>query len=249
MNVLLILCHPERQSFNGGLIDVALSALQSRGHSVELDDLYGEGFDPVEHAELYVDPVNPDYFAPLTEQRALYDRKGLPPDIVREIKRLDWADLTIFQFPLWWHAQPAMLKGWLDRVFVYGGIYSGTQRYDRGYFRGKRAMLSVTTGSPQAAFMPFGRGGDMTRLLAPMHASLNYVGYSVLAPQVSYGVQGGGISYQGREAFERHLGCLKDDWASRLMSIEDESAIPFAGWNDWDDSGVLHHNHPARWQI
>lgn len=249
MNVLLVLSHPERRSFNGGLTDVAVSVLSAQGHHVEVDDLYAEDFDPIERPELYADPVNTDYFSALTEQRAQYAQGALTPDIRREIDRLQWADLTIFQFPLWWHALPAMLKGWFDRVFVYGGIYTGSQRYDRGYFRGKRAMLSVTTGSPESAFMPWGRAGDMTRLLAPMHASLNYVGYSVLAPQLSYGVQGGGISYQDQAAFERHLERLKDDWASRLSQIEGDERIRFAGWDDWDEQGVLKQRHPLRWQI
>ncbi|MCL7943658.1 NAD(P)H-dependent oxidoreductase [Marinobacter sp. ATCH36] len=54
--------------------------------------------------------------------------------------------------------------------------------YDRGHFRGKKAVCSVTTGSLEQAFMPFGRAGNMVEWLWPMHSSLCYVGFDVLAP-------------------------------------------------------------------
>ncbi|WP_409525574.1 NAD(P)H-dependent oxidoreductase [Nitrincola sp. MINF-07-Sa-05] len=249
MNVLLVLCHPERSSFNGGLADIAIETLRAAGHSVELDDLYAEEFDPVERPSHYSKRVDEHSFAPLTEQRAHYDQRALPADVRREIARLEWADLVIFQFPLWWHAQPAMLKGWFDRVMVYGGIYSGSKRYDRGYFRGKRAICSVTTGSPEAAFMPFGRAGNMVEWLWPIHSSLYYIGYDVLAPQVNYGIQGGGIRYQDENAFRNYLESSKDHWASRIPGLGLEPTIPFTGWNDWDETGVLKPSHPMRWRI
>ncbi|MEX2476227.1 NAD(P)H-dependent oxidoreductase [Marinobacter sp.] len=248
MNVLIVLAHPERASFNGGLADVAAKRLQLAGHVVELDDLYRDGFDPVERAAHYTDREDENYFAPLTEQRAHFDRGRLPSEVQREIARLEWAGLVIFQFPLWWHAQPAILKGWFDRVLVYGGIYSGSQRYDRGHFRGKKAVCSVTTGSPEQAFMPFGRAGNMVEWLWPMHSSLYYVGFDVLVPQVSYGVQGGGIQYQEEDAFREQLEQKKAEWAQRLSALDDEFPIPFTGWEDWDEAGVLKQAHPMRWR-
>ncbi len=249
MNVLIVLAHPERASFNGGLVDIAVSQLQSAGHSVEIDDLYTERFDSVERADHYAQRVNRDYFAPLDEQRHHYNEKTLPADIQRELARLEWADLVIFQFPLWWHAQPAILKGWLDRVLVYGGRYSSRMRYDRGYFRGKRTMLSVTAGSPEKAFQPFGRAGNMTAWLWPLHSSLYYVGFDVLAPQVIYGVQGGGIEYQEGDVLREHLEACKLRWAGRLAQWEREKPIPFAGWEDWDDEGLLVETSPWRWRL
>lgn len=249
MNVLIVLAHPERDSFNGALADAAVASLQASGHAVELDDLYRENFDPVERASNYPMRPDADHFAPLTVQRANYKQDSLPKDVKREIARLEWADLVIFQFPLWWHAQPAILKGWFDRVLVYGGLYSGTMRYDRGYFRGKQAICSVTTGSPEQAFMPFGRAGNMVEWLWPIHSSLYYVGYDVLAPQVSYGVQGGGIQYQEEAAFRAWLVSMKDAWASRLDGLAQESPIPFSTWDDWDDDGILKQEHPLRWRL
>lgn len=249
MNVLIVLAHPERSSLNGGLADIAAERLREAGHQVQLDDLYAEGFDPVEHPIHYRYRVDETYFAPLTEQRAHYQKRSLSADVKREIARLEWADLVIFQFPLWWHAQPAILKGWFDRVLVYGGLYSGSMRYNRGYFRGKRAMCSVTTGSPETAFQPFGRAGNMVEWLWPMHSSLYYVGYDVLSPQVSYGVQGGGIRYEAEAVFREHLETTKQDWGTRLKALQNESPIPFTGWEDWDEEGLLRKEHPMRWRL
>ncbi|TGN39117.1 NAD(P)H-dependent oxidoreductase [Marinobacter confluentis] len=248
MNILIVLAHPERKSFNGALVDTAKGTLERAGHEVQIDDLYAENFDPVERAEWYANHNNNEYFAALTEQSNHFKAKQLPEDVNREISRLDWADLVIFQFPLWWHAQPAILKGWFDRVLVYGGLYSGRMRYDHGYFRGKKAMCSVTTGSPAQTFMPFGRAGNMVEWLWPFHSSLNYIGFNVLPPNVSYGVQAGGIQYQEKAAFEAHLETQKTDWASRLRDIEQETPIPFTGWSDWNEDGVLRHDHPMRWR-
>ena len=249
MKVLILLAHPERASFNGGLVDLAADVMMHAGHEVEIDDLYMEGFDPVERASWYTQRMDSQYFSPLMEQRAHHKSSFLPEDVQREIARLEWADLVIFQFPLWWHAQPAILKGWFDRVLVYGGLYSGSMRYDHGYFRGKRAICSVTTGSPEHTFMPFGRAGNMVEWLWPIQSSLCYVGYDVLAPQVNYGVQGGGIAYQKEGEFKEHLDAAKKAWAARLIGLEDEPAIPFPGWDDGDADGVLKASHPMRWRL
>ncbi len=248
MNVLIVLAHPERQSFNGALADVAAATLKEQGHQVLLDDLYGEGFDPVERPGFYPHRDKAT-FAPLTEQRRHHESGGLPEEVTREIQRLEWADLLILQFPLWWHAQPAILKGWFDRVLVYGGLYTGQRRYNRGHFRGRRAICSVTAGSPEKAFMPFGRAGNMAEWLWPIHSSLYYVGYDVLPPEVNYGVQGGGIQYQDESGFREQLEQSKVDWEQRLTGLQTETAIPFTGWEDWDGQGVIGRRNPQRWRL
>ena len=62
-------------------------------------------------------------------------------------RALDRADLLILQFPLWWFGPPAILKGWFERVFTRGFGYMPGRKYDTGLMRGKRAMVSVTTGT------------------------------------------------------------------------------------------------------
>ena len=239
MQSLIVLSHPEPGSFNAALKDQAVATLQRLGHDVEVSDLHAEGFDPVEGPDHYAPRFDRESFAALAEQRHASKRGSLPADVRREIARLERADLVVLQFPLWWHAQPAMLKGWFDRVFVNGGLYSSKMRYDRGYFRGKRALLSVTTGAPEAAFASGGRGGDLETLLWPMHYSLHYMGFSVLPPFFAHGIQGHGYSYQEEGRYRQHLEQVKEDWATRLGSLDRSAPLPFPGWDDWDDAGRL----------
>ncbi|MDZ5695659.1 NAD(P)H-dependent oxidoreductase [Chelativorans sp. M5D2P16] len=237
MHALIVLSHPEPTSFNAALKDVAADTLERLGHSVDVSDLYAEGFDPAERAAQYPARKHPDRFAALAEQRHASQTGSLPADVRREIERLERADLVVFQFPLWWHAQPAMLKGWFDRVFVNGGLYTSTMRYDRGYFRGKRAVLSVTTGAPAAAFGPNARGGDMHHLLWPLHYSLHYVGFAVLPPFLAHGVQGHGYAYQDADRFAAQLADEKARWRRRLETLDEAEPLAFPGWNDWTEDG------------
>lgn len=262
MNTLIVLAHPESRSFNGALRDTSMAICQARGDQVQVLDLYQMGFDPLESPEHYADlhcsdgvhlhdepHVQPPRFFPLDVQRHHAQQEALPEDVQHSLALLDWADRVIFHYPLWWHAMPAILKGWWDRVFVYGAVYSSRQRYDQGYFSGKQALCVVTTGSPEHAFLPGGRGGDMATLMWPMHCSLYYVGFEVLPPYVAYGVQGGGIHYQAREAFEAHLEQQRQGWAERLQHWDDAQPIPFSGWQDWDENGRLLSSHPLYWRV
>ena len=134
-----------------------------------------------------------------------------------------------------------MLKGWYDRVFVNGGLFTGKVRYDRGYFRGKFAICSVTAGAPEAAFGGNGRGGNMDTMLWPIQYSLYYMGFSVLTPFVCYGIQThkGFVRLKG-SAFKDHLNACKSAWAQRLKSLDFTDHIKFPGWDDWDE-----HGHPV----
>lgn len=239
MRILIVHCHPDPHSFNAGLTTLAASTLRAHGHDVDISDLYAEGFDPVEGPAHYPLRARADAFSPLTEQRHASDTDRLPSDVQREIARLERAELVIFQFPLWWHAQPAMLKGWMDRVFVYGGLYTSRRRYDAGYFRGRRALCSVTTGGPAATFGQGGRGGNIDWLLWPVHYSLYYMGFDVLPPFLAHGIQGGGPTYQNSERFAAQLEDDKARWAQRLTGLDEDRPLPFTGWNDWDEQGAL----------
>ncbi|WP_338095122.1 NAD(P)H-dependent oxidoreductase [Salinicola salarius] len=143
---------------------------------------------------------------------------------------------------------PAMLKGWFDRVFVYGGIYNGERRFDRGMLQGKRALYSFTTGGPAETFSPLGRSGDIAKLIWPLHCSLYYVGFDVLPPHPIYGVQGGGLQYQAADAFRKRLEEEKHRWKDRLTGLFEEMPIPFTGWSDWNEAGILLDSHPLRWR-
>jgi len=109
MRLLFIHSHPVPESFNSALCKAAVETARAKGHEVRLIDLYAEGFNPVMSTE---------------ERRAYHDDGPPPPDVAPHIAALQWAEGLIFVYPTWWYAQPAMLKGWMDRVWRPGVTFS-----------------------------------------------------------------------------------------------------------------------------
>ena len=79
------------------------------------------------------------FFKPQAEETYAAEHGGFAPDIKAEMDKVVWCATLIFQFPLWWFSIPAILKGWVDRVFAMGFAYGGSHIYETGVFRGKRA--------------------------------------------------------------------------------------------------------------
>ena len=159
MRALILLAHPEPRSFNAHLAAQAAEQLRHDALQVDVVDLYAEGYDPLEAARHHSSRLQPGRFDAQREQRHGAEQGRLPADVQRHLQLLQAADLVILQFPLWWFAPPAILKGWLDRVLVYGPMYNSRLRHEHGAMRGKRALLSVTTGSSARAFAGDGREG------------------------------------------------------------------------------------------
>ena len=120
MKVLLVFAHPEPRSLNGALRDVAIKELAIQGHEVRVSDLYADRWkSEVDRADF--PSVAPDArFKPASASKKAFAANALTEDVRAEIDKLLWADALILQFPLWWFAMPAILKGWVDRVFAYG---------------------------------------------------------------------------------------------------------------------------------
>lgn len=238
MHALFVLCHPEPSSLNAALTRIGAQSLETEGHTIEISNLYGEGFDPLEAGSHYPNRFEPKVFSAQAEQRHAFQSDTLPKAVKREIDRLDRADLVVFQFPIWWHSAPAILKGWMDRVFVSGGLYTSRMRYDRGYFKGKRAICAVTTGAPAETFAKGGRSGTLEQTLWSTQYSLHYMGFAVLPPFAVHGVQGHGFSYASDEVFMQRIEQAKTDWKERLKTINRDSPLAFPGWDDWDEHGA-----------
>jgi NAD(P)H dehydrogenase (quinone) len=188
MNVYIVHAHAEPASFNGAALQTAVNALSDAGHKVAVSDLYAMGFNPVSGRHNFTDTWVPDYFKQQAEEMHASALDGFAPDIEAELAQIEACDLMIWQFPLWWFGLPAILKGWVDRVFVMGRVYDRHRMYENGIFRGKRAMLSLTTGGPPEAFAPDGRNGDISAILRPIQRGmLQLTGFAVLAPQIVFG--------------------------------------------------------------
>lgn len=244
MNVLIVLAHPEANSFNAALVRQAKRISLSQGHAVKISDLYTKGFDPAEHGRHFPERKNPERFFAQTEQRFAGDQGTLPVEVQSEIDALLWSDFVLFQFPLWWFGMPAILKGWMDRVFAYGTLYTGSQRFHNGVCRGKRAMLSVTAGSPTEACAPDGREGDTRLLLWPIHYALHYLGFRVLDPLILTSVRQVRDEAE-REAHERLLEGQLASHAERLTHLDDVQSICFNAEDDWDEHRKLKPGAPV----
>lgn len=237
MNSLLLIAHPEPDSYNAQLRRIAMDVLARHG-TVEVSDLYAQAFDPAERAAHYPRPLDPRRFDTQAEQRHACEQGSLPEDVAGELSRLRRADLLMLQFPLWWFGAPAMLKGWIDRVFVYGGMYSSRRRFDRGVCRGKRALLGVTVGSPAARCGADGIEGDTRVHLWPLLYSLRYVGFDVLEPLLLFGIHPPRADSDGAGQ-RRHLQQQADAYRRALEDLRQRPSIAFNAQDDWDASGCL----------
>lgn len=217
MNVFIVYAHAEPDSFNSAALHVAISALEDAGHAVEVSDLYAMGFDPVSGRHNFTGAFDTDYFKQQAEETHASETGGFAPDIEAELEKIEACDLMIWQFPLWWFGLPGILKGWVDRVFVMGRVYGQGRIYEDGVFRGKRAVLSLTTGGPAAVYTPDGRNGDIDAILRPIQRGmLQFTGFGVLAPHIVFGP----AHLDDEERMAALMG-----WRSRLAGVFEEGPI------------------------
>ncbi len=219
MKIFIVHAHHEPKSFNGALLAVARETLAKSGHVVEVSDLYAAGFDPVSDRRNFATQADSDYLIQQIEEDYAAEHGGYAPDIQAEIDKLLWCDALIFQFPLWWFGLPGILKGWVDRVFARGAVYGGGRRYDGGVLKGRRALLSLTTGGPATAYGPDGLNGDIEMILYPInHGILRYVGFDVLPPFIAWGP-----ARADDEGRARYLDAYRD----RLIGLETTAPIDY----------------------
>jgi NAD(P)H dehydrogenase (quinone) len=169
VRAFIVYWHPEPKSFNHAMFATACEALAKAGASVKTSDLQAMAFDPVSSRANFRTVRDADYLKLQLEELHATEANGFSDLIEAELQKLEWCDLMIWQFPLWWFGLPAALKGWVDRVFAMGRTYGGGHVYETGVFRGKRALLSLTTGGPADAYWPDGFNGDIHGILRPIH--------------------------------------------------------------------------------
>lgn len=239
MRALIVFANPEPDSFNGRLRTVALETLGELGYETEISDLYAQRFDPVEGPQHYPSRCQPNRFNAQTEQESAAARSCVSADVRAEIEKLDRADLLILQYPMWWYSVPAILKGWLDRVLVYGSTYTTTMRYDKGRYAGRRALLSVTCGGPAGSYAADGRNGDFNLFVWPTSYTLAYIGYTVLPPFASLGVAAPVTAAQ-ITGVTKHLADCEARYRQYLLTLDSRAPLQFNKWGDWDQHGRLH---------
>lgn len=136
MKYLILYAHPNPKSFNHAILETVQAELQKAGKEVSVRDLYAQNFNPVLSAN--------DLAGMMQGQ--------LQPEIKAEQEFVGSADLIVVIYPLWWAGMPAILKGYIDRVFTEGFAYSIVGPDLKGLLQGRKVLLITTTGAPQEMY-------------------------------------------------------------------------------------------------
>ncbi|MFI9049302.1 NAD(P)H-dependent oxidoreductase [Streptomyces sp. NPDC053427] len=188
--ILVVSAHPEPRSLNAAMTTFAVEHLRAAGHEVRVSDLY---------AMKWKATVDADDFPHHTADRRLEVMAAseratlagrLSPDIAAEQEKVRWSDAVILQFPMWWFSVPAILKGWIDRVFTAGFGYGPAvpPPYAEGPLAGRRALVSVTIGARETGFSDRGIHGPLADVLYPVqHGLFWFTGMAPLEPFAVYG--------------------------------------------------------------
>jgi NAD(P)H dehydrogenase (quinone) len=228
MKFFIVHAHPEPRSLNGSMTGAAVEALGAAGHEVQVSDLYAMDWDPVSDRRNFHTVADARYFKQQAEEIHAEEHGGFALEIQEEMHKLFWCDCLVLQFPLWWFGLPAIMKGWVDRVFAMGRTYGGGRWYDRGVFAGRRAMLSLTTGGPASIYAADGLNGDLAQILYPInHGILAFTGFSVLPPFV--------VHRAGRLTAEEAQAEIAR-WRATLLGIERIEPIAYPKLAEFDET-------------
>ncbi len=154
MKTLIVYAHPRKESFCQGILETAIATLTANGHEVKVRDLCEMGFDPVLKAEETIHIKNGEFIRDLKEPLA---------DVKVEQELIIEADLLLYIFPIWWNSMPAIMKGYVDRVFSHGFFYNMDGSPDPQLID-KQAYMISTTGQPQESSDSNGLNDAIRRL-------------------------------------------------------------------------------------
>ncbi len=224
--VLIVYAHPEPRSFNGAMLSLAKRTFESLGDELRISDLYAMSFDPVARASDFKSREQEDRLDYFAEQRHGYATGSLASDITAEIAKVSWCDLLILQFPLYWFSLPAILKGWIDRVFVPGFAFGAGKWYERGGLCGKRAMLVTTMSAYPQMMAPDGLNGLLEVNLWPVqNGVLAFCGFDILEPFIADSVT---------HVDDAARAGILERYERRLRHLAEERPLPFHRREEFD---------------
>ena len=163
MNALVVYTHPTRDSLNGAILEQVVRGLKENPgiSDYRISDLYAEGFDPILR------------FGNGRRRRDM----AADPEFASRREDLEWADVLVFIYPIWWGRPPAMLLGFFDQVMARDFAYRYTGRFDRpeGLLKGKKALCIYTTRAPRFYNRIFLRNSHQVNM---RRAVLRFIGLS-----------------------------------------------------------------------
>jgi len=184
MKVLMVLAHPRRASLTGQAAEAFATAATERGHLIEWADLVAEGFDPVLR-----EADEPDW----NDGCKVYSAETR-----QEMVRVEHNDATVMFFPVYWWSMPAILKGWIDRVWNKGWAY-GEHKFPQ-----RRVWMVGIAGTLTDAYRKRGYDSAMQTLLDV--GILDYCGVAERRVELLFGSIEGEPYPTEILAAARHLG-------------------------------------------
>jgi NAD(P)H dehydrogenase (quinone) len=164
MNYSIVYAHPNPQSFNHAILETLEASLRQKGEVV-VRDLYALIFNPVLSAE---------------ELGGLQSNE-IPQSIKEEQLHVQWADIIFFVFPLWWAGPPAILRGYMDRIFSKGFAYDfgadGLQRK----LEGKKLQIITTIGESRENYEKSGMFNSLKQTMGDVLS--DFTGIEILPIQ------------------------------------------------------------------
>lgn len=146
MNHLIIYCNPNPKSLSAAYRDALIQLTEMSGNPVNVRDLYNIGFHPV------LEQIDFDALK----------HGQIPADVKVEQDYVLWADLITFVYPIWWSGMPALLKGYIDRVFTKGFAYRMDEKGNpEGLLGGRKVMILNNMG---AAYADYEKNGMLKSL-------------------------------------------------------------------------------------
>lgn len=140
MKNLIVYAHPNSGSLNHFFKQTVLESLQESGAEIEVRDLNQINFNPV----LSLDDMSGQRMGKVAD------------DVKTEQDFIAWADRIIFIYPIWWTGMPAIMKGYIDRVFSYGFAYRYDQGIQKGLLTGKKTIIINSHGKSNAEYEAMG---------------------------------------------------------------------------------------------
>lgn len=196
MKHAVVLAHPARKSLNAAIAEAYREAVERLGHEVLVRDLYAMRFDPCLKAAEIPGPKAPKF----------------RDDVLRERERLADVDVFAFVYPIWFNTPPAILKGYVDRVFGmgfgFGPGFGGTEPK----LTGRQLISFSTSGSPDHWMRDTHALSGLTQLFDA------HLGGACGLKVVDHAHFGGMVSDISQEAFDAVIGKVRTTAASHFRA-------------------------------
>lgn len=142
MKSLIIYAHPWDGSFNYHVLETVKEKLVNSGREIDVIDLNKDNFNPVMTA---------------SDLKVFSEGKYADPLAENYVERLINADELVLIFPIWWYGEPAILKGFYDKVLLKGQVYEDNPDNSlKGLLKSKRATIITTANIDKKIFSYLG---------------------------------------------------------------------------------------------